>query len=159
MDACIKEVESLLEKTSFKKNYDRKKLCDKGAQIMHLGNIYRPFHGYYETVETSKNTELFEALKKLANLMDPSFPFSTITINKNVLCKPHRDRNNQAGTMIIGLGNYYGGELCVGDEVINIRHKPHQFDGAKHTHWTKDWIGDRYSVMYFRNRKSALINI
>ena len=34
-----------------------------------------------------------------------------ITVNKNVVCQPHRDGNNAGYSYILFLGDYRGGEL------------------------------------------------
>jgi hypothetical protein len=53
--------------------------------------------------------------------------------------------------MIIGLGNYSGGELLFNDLdiKIDIKNNPYFFKGDKLKHSTLDFIGDRYTIMYF----------
>ena len=56
--------------------------------------------------------------------------------------------------MIIGLGEYEDGELVIEDQAIDINHKPHYFNGHLHTHYNLPWKGNRWSLMFYRLRKS-----
>jgi hypothetical protein len=54
--------------------------------------------------------------------------------NKNAQFKPHTDSGAGAGqscSLIVGLGDYSGGELAVEGEVHTIRYTPVEFDGWK----------------------------
>lgn len=56
---------------------------------------------------------------------DPSFRFTTITLNYNYAAAPHRDVNHHHGhARIIALGNYDGGEL-----VIHQDSNSHEYSG------------------------------
>jgi hypothetical protein len=58
---------------------------------------------------------LERALRGLVATAEPSFEFTNITVNKNLQCKPHRDTGNIGDSLIIGFGEYTGGELAVAD--------------------------------------------
>ena len=60
----------------------------------------------------------------------------------------------QSLSMIVGLGDYIGGELCVEDEVVDIRYKPFEFDGWKQIHWTLPFKGERFSIVWFSPSES-----
>jgi hypothetical protein len=51
--------------------------------------------------------------------------------------------------MIVGLGDYIGGELNIEGEQLDIHYKPVEFDGWNKMHWTMPFIGDRYSLVWF----------
>ena len=51
--------------------------------------------------------------------------------------------------MIVGLGNYSGGELVVESETHDIRYKPLEFNGWTQRHYTKPFVGERYSLVFF----------
>lgn len=51
--------------------------------------------------------------------------------------------------MIVGLGDYQGGELFVEGEKIDIRYKPVEFDGFRLRHWTAKFAGERFSLVWF----------
>jgi hypothetical protein len=53
--------------------------------------------------------------------------------------RPHTDNGAGAGqsnSLIVGLGNYSGGELMVEGVKKDIRYNPTEFDGWKERHWT-----------------------
>lgn len=79
-------------------------------------------------------------------------PSSTIAINRNAQFRPHTDVGAGAGqstSLIVGLGDYIGGELVVEGKQHDIRYKPLEFDGWKQRHWTMPFVGERYSLVWF----------
>ncbi|GBG32156.1 Hypothetical Protein FCC1311_083812 [Hondaea fermentalgiana] len=118
---------------------------------------------------TEQNPELFRLLCELMKKRDPDHQFTNITINKNLRCKPHRDRGNHGMSYIIGFGDYQGGELMVGprsakapgnDPVAEaqagrgfvkhiIRRRWLSFFGAQETHFTAPFTGDRYTCVFY----------
>ena len=59
----------------------------------------------------TKYPTLYHQLQELMHAHDPSFGFDSITINKNVVTKPHIDRHNRGRSYILFLGDFEGGEL------------------------------------------------
>ena len=95
----------ILNNTKFKTK-KRKIINDNCIKTMTLGIIHKPFSKYKGfSVETEQNIELYNLIKETFK----DHKFTTITINKNVICKPHHDIMNNGITMIIGIGNYGGG--------------------------------------------------
>ena len=87
-------------------------------------------------------------LSKFVLDFDPTFKFTTITLNYNYSSAPHRDINHEDGkARIIALGNFTGGELILGVKV-GIREKWFDFDGTI-LHSTAPFKGERYSLVYF----------
>jgi len=122
--------------------------------------------------------ELVIACFLLERVISPGRPpSSTIAINRHAQFRPHRDSgagNGQSGSLIVGLGDYTGGELIVEGVPVNIRYQPlgyqeslnlHilciyilvltdfiflvEFDGWKERHWTLPFHGSRYSLVWF----------
>ena len=97
--------------------------------------------------------ELFEAVFELEKSIAPGRPpSSTIAINRNAQFRPHRDSGAGAGqlqSMIVGLGDYHGGELAVEGIEHDIRYKPIEFNGWTERHWTWNYVGERYSLVWF----------
>ena len=61
-------------------------------------------------------------------------PSSTIAINRNAAFRPHTDKGTGAGqstSLIVGLGDYTGGELMVEGEKKDIRYNAVEFNGWK----------------------------
>ena len=105
---------------------------------------------------TSTHMDLYNALCTLHDTINKDHTFTSITINKNVKCKPHYDKRNNGLTMIIGLGDYTGGELVIlndsHDDIIDIKCKPHYFNGYLNKHYNNSWTGTRYTLMYYAIR-------
>jgi tRNA U38,U39,U40 pseudouridine synthase TruA len=77
---------------------------------------------------------------------------SHCAINCNAEFTPHVDSGRGAGqslSMIVGLGNYVGGELAVEGANHDIRFHPLEFDGWKLRHWTIPFEGERFSLVWF----------
>jgi hypothetical protein len=79
-------------------------------------------------------------------------PSSHCAVNCNAEFTPHVDSGTGAGqslSMIVGLGDYTGGELYVEGELFDMRFKPIEFDGWKLRHWTNQFQGERFSLVWF----------
>ncbi len=65
---------------------------------------------------------------------------------------PHVDSGQGAGqslSMIVGLGEYEGGELVVEGRPHDVRYTPMEFDGWRERHWTAPFEGERFSLVFF----------
>lgn len=57
--------------------------------------------------------------------------------------------------MIVGLGNYTGGEILVEGKPYPIRYTALEFDGWNQLHWTSPFKGERYSLVWFTPEVSS----
>jgi len=100
--------------------------------------------------------ELARCAFELERLLMPSRPpSSTIAVNKKAQFLPHVDSGAGAGqgiSLIVGLGDYSGGELAVEGNVHDIRYKPAEFNGWAQRHWTLPFNGERYTLVWFTPR-------
>jgi hypothetical protein len=89
--------------------------------------------------------------------MPPGFTFTSVQVNENFTCEAHFDKHNRGNSYIVGFGSYTGGELVLKepgprgvpeDKDYNIRHRPMLFDGSKIEHYTKEFQGRRWSIVY-----------
>ncbi len=129
-------------------------------EIIHFGNIFRPHHGYIECPANKKYPRVYNRLRNLMKIHDPEFKYSTITVNKNVQCKPHKDNSNHGDTYIVALGEFTGGRLMIENEPpVTIEDNFFKFNGAEKLHWNEEWTGDRYSIMYYQNREAEKVNL
>lgn len=107
--------------------------------------------------EPPKGNGLFPELMKAAFELEIALcperePSSTIAINRNAQFRPHTDNGAGAGqsrSLIVGLGTYSGGELMVEGVKHDIRYRTLQFNGWTERHWTKPFLGERYSLVWF----------
>ena len=78
----------------------------------------------------------------------PHITFTSIQVNHNYPCKPHKDIGNIGDSFIVAFGGFVGGELCIEDVNYDIRNRGLLFNGSELTHWTRDWIGERFSLVF-----------
>ena len=122
-----------------------------------FGSVQTAFAKKGTFVESRWNEEykdLYQSVLELAPFIIPEdFVFHNITANKNFACLPHYDKN-KGNSIIIGFGDYTGGRLKLhhkDDEIeyVDIKNKPYQFNGKKIKHSVEQFIGDRYSLVYY----------
>lgn len=110
-----------------------------GESHLPLGNLLFP--------------ELVQAVFALEQRLAPGRPSSTWTaINRRASFRPHTDAGKglgQSKSLIVGIGDYTGGELAVEGAVVQIRYAPHEFDGWRSRHWTLPFQGERFSIVWF----------
>ncbi|CAE8641853.1 unnamed protein product [Polarella glacialis] len=85
-------------------------------------------------------------------LLPDRLPSSTIAINKRAQFLPHVDSGAGAGqgiSLIVGLGDYTGGELVVEGVDHDIRYSALEFCGWTQRHWTLPFQGERFSLVWF----------
>mmetsp|Transcript_11786 Transcript_11786/g.18148 ORF Transcript_11786/g.18148 Transcript_11786/m.18148 type:complete len:108 (+) Transcript_11786:762-1085(+) len=82
-------------------------------------------------------------------------PSSTIAINRNAQFRPHTDSgagSGQSTSLIVGLGDYIGGDLVVEGVRKDIRYQAIEFNGWTQRHWTMPFQGERCSLVWFTPR-------
>ena len=89
-------------------------------------------------------------LLKLGEKLCPEFKFSSVHVNHNVVCPPHKDKNNVGKSMLISFGDYTGCNIVVDDIEHNAFLKPIIFNGSQLEHWnTRDLKGNKYSLVFY----------
>jgi tRNA U38,U39,U40 pseudouridine synthase TruA len=95
---------------------------------------------------------VFELEPLIAETNKARKPSTHCAVNFNASFTPHVDSGTGLGqslSMIVGLGEYNGGELLVEGDSYPIRYKPLEFDGWKQRHWTGVYTGERFSFVWF----------
>ena len=91
-------------------------------------------------------------LMKFALLhLPPDFTFTSIQVNDSYKCEAHFDKHNRGMSYIVAFGSFTDGELVLKegvDKAYNIRHRPLLFDGSLTEHYTKEFTGKRWSIVY-----------
>ena len=152
------ELEKFCYSTNFKKNYGV-----NNALVKRNASGTAPRMGLYGTtkvIQTQKiqdtifkkqNPDLGELLKRIADEHFPDHIYTHVQINHNFRCLPHKDKKNVGDTYIFCLGVYDGGELVIEGDEYNIYKKPHCFNGNKLLHWTNEFNGERFAIIYFNS--------
>lgn len=113
---------------------------------------------FYAT--NKKYPEVFEALVKFGNAVVPKgWRYQGITLNHGVKAKKHKDKKNVGESVIVGFGDYTGGELKVWDgndknpKALSIKDDPLMFNGGNLYHQTTPFKGDRYTIIFYKQAK------
>jgi hypothetical protein len=123
-------------------------------------NIYRKpskYEGLYETKIKAENPEIEEFFIGFSKLHFPNFKWSQVQINKDYISPPHFDSANVGESIIVGLGDYEGANLCIDRgsyiENVDIKNKPYKFNGSTYKHWVNpNKKGSRISVVFFNSK-------
>ena len=87
--------------------------------------------------------------------------WNAITVNDNYTCSRHKDKGNEGASLLVGFGNYIGGELMAEDAdgvaiAHNINSRPLVMNFAESFHWVTPFEGDRYSLVFYRVAMAGL---
>ena len=127
--------------------YTRKNVSAAKCYSMTFGEVFRPYHGRSPSACNEKFPKVYRLLQELSRSLN--FRHSTYTVNKNLECLPHRDKNNVGDSIILSLGKFTGGKLNVEGKLYDIYRNPLRFNGALNTHSTEKFEGTRYSIVLY----------
>ena len=85
--------------------------------------------------------------------------FFGVTLNRNTVCQPHRDKKNVGESCIMFLGDFQGGALLLEDgRRFEERGVWHRYDGSRLLHWNEEiTAGVKYSVIAHNNTSRPLV--
>tara|TARA_R110000787_G_scaffold260132_1_gene365391 strand:+ start:1111 stop:1617 length:507 start_codon:yes stop_codon:yes gene_type:complete len=166
MDLDLKHIQTLLENIKpFPKVTNRKPLNKfktsggnhKQLNCIHLGVKY--FGKKYNQTKATKEKiypDLERSIITFIQKYYPNIKYNQILINKNNWFNIHKDKNNKIDkALLIGLGDYAGGELNLHDDNgtiikrVDIRMNPIIFANKTISHSVQHWTGDRYSIITY----------
>ena len=96
---------------------------------------------------SKKFPKIYELLLQIGQKI--GFRFTTIHLNHNVVCPPHKDKNNAGYSCIFSIGNYTGGKLIINGVEYDSYLQPLVFDGVNNTHYNTPIEGNKYSFIFF----------
>jgi hypothetical protein len=92
---------------------------------------------------------IFKEIQRIGNLYCP-FLYTSIHVNKNTICPPHKDGCNHGRSMLVSFGEYTGANIVVEGVKYNADCQPVVFNGADLEHEnTDDLIGTKYSLVFY----------
>ena len=108
------------------------------------------------------NPQLEAVFKEYIKLYFDDFPYTQVQMNKNFPCPPHIDGTNVGESILIGYGDYTGGEINIEkkepDRVLrkDIRRPLGiTFNGSLYKHWVSPFTcaegSNRYSLVFFNS--------
>jgi hypothetical protein len=100
-----------------------------------------------------KFPEIYQEIVRIGKLICP-FDFTSIQMNKNLVCPSHTDRNNVGKSLLVSFGgNYEGNNIVVNGFEYNTNCKPLIFNGAELEHYNTPQIsGTKYSLIFFDSK-------
>lgn len=138
----------LLKKRPIEVYYERK---NSGVgRSLPFGIMNRRNFGLGRSRNNKRYPEHYAEILRLAELMKPDFKWTTLMLNDNYKSLPHRDKNNDGISCIVGFGDYNDGEINVEGKKYDIKYKPLHMMAGEQTHFTEHWTGSRYSLVLFR---------
>ena len=117
--------------------------------------------GSGEFATNKRNQDVLGAAIHYGNAILPKgFQYTTITINKNLQAKKHIDGGNNGMGFITFLGDFTGGNLSVWDRdgkerSLSAKNNLIGFNGAKLPHQTQDFKGERYALIYYKQKQAC----
>jgi hypothetical protein len=150
---CLK---SLYENTRGKNNYHARKigaLNQREARGATAGVVI--YRGELQISKLSlEHPDLDELLIKFMKQHNPKFIFNSVYITKNCVSKPHVDAGNIDTSIIVTIGTFTGGGLYVIQDnlqtiLFDIKTQSLQLDGRRHPHYTQEFSGTRYSLIFY----------
>lgn len=117
-------------------------------------------HGWNFFKTNEAYPEAYKALIAFGNEVVPKgWDYQTITVNHLVKAKKHVDKKNVGASVIVGIGDYTGGDLRVwtpentNPKDWNIHDKPTMFNGGIRPHETQSFKGNRYTFVFYRQKR------
>ena len=118
-----------------------------------FGLVYQRNGRYGGSRQNFARMELFQELLTIARKIIPSeFAYDGIQLNQNYKSEPHKDTGNRDESAIIGFGAYLAGDLNIAGNTVSIKNRVVFFDGSKYTHSTEAWTGERFSLVFYKNK-------
>jgi hypothetical protein len=104
-----------------------------------------------------KKPDVFDALVAFGNTVVPlDWEYDSITLNHNMVANKHLDVKNVGLSVIIGIGDYTGGELKVWNasntksKAYSIHDKPLMFNGGLLYHEGTPFNNNRYTMVFYK---------
>ena len=118
-----------------------------------FGLVYQRNGRYGGSRQNFARMELFQELLTIARKIIPSeFAYDGIQLNQNYKTAAHKDIGNRDESAIIGFGSYLAGDLNIAGNTVSIKNRVVFFDGSKYTHSTEPWTGERFSLVFYKNK-------
>lgn len=112
---------------------------------------------------SKKHPEIWQEIQRIGSLLKgrngEPFLYTSVHLNHNVVAGQHRDVGNVGDSILVGFGDYEGGQICLeSGEVESIRYRPVCFNGGQITHWnTPITSGNKYSLVFYVGKDALKI--
>ena len=103
---------------------------------------------------TVRFPHIWDELCRIGRVFEPTgFSFTSVHVNKNVVCGPHRDKGNVGNSVIVSFGDYEGGLFHTKDLSLSTNCRAILLDGRATEHWTDEILsGTKYSLVFYTHQ-------
>tara|TARA_R110000796_G_scaffold75419_1_gene169195 strand:- start:1816 stop:2337 length:522 start_codon:yes stop_codon:yes gene_type:complete len=116
--------------------------------------VFGIIRGKTKSKHTKKYPWILELLKEFMDSHHPDFKFTSVYVNRNVVCKKHLDSKNTGESLLVGLGSYTGGQTTLyidgKTKKFHIKSQSLIFNGSEISHKSEKFKGIRYSLVFFK---------
>jgi hypothetical protein len=116
-----------------------------------FGLVRYRYQGYTDLSRWTKlYPEIYKELQNIIKIIKPDFKYTSIVLNNNVICPPHKDSNNVGDSLLISFGDYTGCNLVVDNIEYNTNCRYIIFNGSELEHYNTDNLkGNKYTIIYY----------
>ena len=113
----------------------------------------------HQQSEYHASGEIWEHIRTMLPEWFVEGEFFGVTLNRNTVCQPHRDKKNVGESAIIFMGDFQGGALLLENgSRFEERGVWHRYDGSRLLHWNEEiTAGVKYSVIAHNNASRPLV--
>tara|TARA_R110000803_G_scaffold209395_1_gene278938 strand:- start:83 stop:652 length:570 start_codon:yes stop_codon:yes gene_type:complete len=117
--------------------------------------------GLYKTKLMAEHPELIDIFNEYKHYYFKEFEFDQVTINyspNGTIIKQHLDKVNVGDSVLVAFGDYSGGYTYIQNEkdrnfsMVDCREEITIFNGAERRHGVTAVNGDRYSLVFYKNK-------
>lgn len=150
---CFDKLYEWFERTTFTKRKTRTNRLGFPEYRGAIFGMIRPrfkYKGYNElSLDSRKYPHIYDELWRIGKIICP-FEFTSVQVNKNLVCPKHIDGNNRGMSLLVSFGNYTGCNIVIENKKYDAKHRPIMFNGSLLEHYnTDDLQGTKYSLVFF----------
>ena len=131
-------------RTNISHEYAHTQRVSKEGKPYHVRTVLHPQQSEYEG-----SGPMVEHVRSMLPAWMPQLEHFAVTLNRQVQCSPHKDKNNVGLTAILFLGEFTGGSLVLEDgRCFDRTREWFGYDGSAILHWnTPIASGVKYAIV------------
>jgi len=103
------------------------------------------------SASSKKYPHIWNLLQQVGNQLPSDFEYTSVFLNHNVVCGPHKDKNNVGKSILLSFGEYSGCNIVIDGDEYDANRQPVLFNGALLEHYNTDnLVGNKYSIVFFK---------
>jgi hypothetical protein len=103
------------------------------------------------SASSKKYPHIWKLINQIGDQLPSEFEYTSVFLNHNVVCSPHKDSNNVGKSILLSFGNYTGCNIVVDGTEYNTNRQAVLFNGSLLEHYNIDnLVGNKYSLVFFQ---------